>query len=173
MKKKIVFISSSISFYEQFLFNLLFKLSNNYECIIITNTQNKIKKFKNLKLINVNIKRTYSIFSDLFNILKIIKYLFIFKPNLIISSSPKGGILSSISCNILLHSRIHFLTGIQWSDKDGFNKFFFKTIDRLIYLNSKKILVDSKSQIKFLHQNKFNTNKFKLIHNGSIKFKLS
>ena len=77
--------------------------------------------------------------------------------------------LSSISCNILLLSRIHFLTGIQWSDKDGFNKFFFKTIDRLIYLNSKKILVDSKSQIKFLHQNKFNTNKFKLIHNGSIK----
>ena len=66
--------------------------------------------------------------------------------------------------------RIHILTGILWSDTNyNFLNKFSKIIDLITIKFSKKIFLDSKSQIDFLLNHHFPKDKLSLIANGSMK----
>ena len=43
-------------------------------------------------------------------------------------------------------NRFHWYTGQIWSNSKGFSKFFYKLIDRLIFLLSNYVLVDGVSK---------------------------
>ena len=170
MSKKILFISSTVQFYENFLYETINRLSKNNEIIIVTNTENQTYDFKNIILKHLYLSRSINPFKDIHNTYQLGLYLNLIKPDIIISSSPKGGLIATLANFFFQIPRIHILTGIIWSDK---NKNLLgritKAIDLLNFKYSKKIYVDSESQIKFLLDSNFSQNKFSLIYKGSIK----
>ena len=125
MKKKIIFVTSTINFYETFFFDTINNLSIDNEIYIVTNLKNKRKIDPNIKLINLNISRSYNVISDIKSIYNLFKIINKTKPYLILSSTPKGGLLCSLVNLFFNIKRVHFLTGILWSTTRSFNKYFF------------------------------------------------
>lgn len=167
-KKNIIIFSSQLSNINFFLIDLVLSLNNSYCFYIICNNDIKPITYKNVTYINLNLKRKLSIFNDLIIFFKIFKVSRGIDPNLILSITPKVGLLISLVNFILKYQRIHFYTGQIWYNKSGIKRLFFKYIDKLTLSNSKFCFVDSKSQYFFLVKEGFNKNKLKLINNGSI-----
>ena len=169
-KKKLFFISSSIQFYENFLLKILLKLNNDYDVYLITNLSTQTIKFPNISLINLSISRNISPFKDLLCVFRLIKTLRLVKPDLIVSSSPKGLLILAIATLFYHCRRIHLLTGIIWSGKiNKYKKKLYKLIDLILLYSCEKIFVDSPSQINFLYEENFYFNKLSLINDGSIQ----
>lgn len=168
MKKKILFITSTINFYETFFFETIKNLSKDNEIYIVSNLENKRKENPNVKLINLNIRRNYNIIYDIISTYNLFKIINKINPSLILSSTPKGGFICSVVNIFFSIKRVHFLTGILWSNTRGLKKKLFSFLDRIILFKTICVFVDSQSQIDLLTKNKFNHN-FKLIGNGSIK----
>ena len=172
MKEKILFVSSSISFHENFLFETINNLSKTNDIYVIANCKFKTKNFKNINLINIPISRKINILSDFICTLLLVKNFYKIKPDRIISSSPKGGFLTSMAIYFYLNNKkkkCHIATGQLWYDKKKLNRLIFKYIDKFIFNSSKLIIADSKSQINFLKSEGFDGSKIKLIYKGSIK----
>ena len=172
MKEKILFVSSSISFHENFLFETINNLAKTNDIYVIANCKFKTKNFKNINLINIPISRKIDILSDFICTLLLVKNFYKIKPDRIISSSPKGGFLTSMAIYFYLNNKkkkCHIATGRLWYDKKKLNRLIFKYIDKFIFNSSKLIIADSKSQINFLKSEGFDGSKIKLIYKGSIK----
>ena len=172
MKEKILFVSSSISFHENFLFETINNLAKTNDIYVIANCKFKTKNFKNINLINIPISRKIDILSDFICTLLLVKNFYKIKPDRIISSSPKGGFLTSMAIYFYLNNKkkkCHIATGQLWYDKKKLNRLIFKYIDKFIFNSSKLIIADSKSQINFLKLEGFDGSKIKLIYKGSIK----
>lgn len=173
MKKscsKITFISSSQHFLDIFLRDFINDLSYENKISVISNFTEKNKLSDQIKLFSIPMRRKISPIIDLYCVIKIIIIIFKIKPKKIITMTPKciifGILLKCIFPNL---KRIHIYTGIIWTNKVSYKNLFFKIIDRLNILLSDKILFDSKEQMNFLKDHKFNNSKFFLINNGSIK----
>lgn len=152
------------------MYGLLDKLSNNYQIIVITNMKNsKIKKKHKINYINTELHRKISIISDIKNIFKIINLHKIYKPDLIITCTPKSIIIGIFLFFLFRTTKIHFYTGIFWSRFNFTFKLIFSLMDRINILTCKKIFFDSNAQIDFFKKYCIRSNKFKLIANGSIK----
>lgn len=171
MKKKILFVSSSIQFYENFLYETLTKLKNNNQVFIATNIKNKRFNFDNIHLKNINFSRSFNLIKDLLTSFQLASHIIKLKPDIIISSTPKGGLPTTLANFFFKIPRIHIFTGFMWSEKKtSLLNIFAKYTDTLIIKFSKKIYLDSKSQIDFLLKNNFPENKFCLIgKKGSMK----
>jgi len=171
LKKKILFVSSSIQFYENFLYETLNKLKDNNQVFIATNVNNKRFNFDNIKLKNINFSRSFSIIKDLLTVFHLASYITKIKPDIIISSTPKGGLPITLVNFFFKIPRIHIFTGLMWSEKKtSLLNIFVKYTDKLIIKFSKKLYFDSKSQIDFLLQNNFPESKFCLTgKKGSMK----
>jgi len=170
LKKRILFLSSSIQFYENFLTKTLQELNNHYEVYVVTNLSMQTIEFSNISFINLNILRNISPLKDLLCAMQLIKILSKVRPDVIISSSPKGLLIVSMATLFYRCQRIHILTGIIWSGKiNKFKKLIYKCLDFIFLYSCKKIFVDSPSQIQFLQQEKFYIKKLSLIDEGSIQ----
>ena len=53
----------------------------------------------------------------------------------------------------LIRMRTHTFTGQVWATKRGLFRFILKLMDHIIVRSATNILVDGKSQLKFLHNN--------------------
>lgn len=172
-KKNIIFVSSSISFFENFLFETIHELSKKNNIKIITNTKFQTLNFsKEIDVIHLPITRKFNPFIDFYCFLQLQLQLKKNKFNLLISSSPKGGLLTSLVSLFFLfkkYKRIHIVTGQIWYDKTGLVRNFLKAIDKFIFYKCNLILADSLSQIKFLTNEGFANYPIKLIANGSMK----
>jgi len=169
MKNNILFISSSMMPLELFLFNQIKLLSNQYDVYLITNNKHyNSSQFTNSNIIPIPISRNINIFYDFLSLLKLFYIFLKFKPKLIISITPKGGLISAMANYVIKCKHLHFITGQNWINKKGIIRFFYKFFDKFTFHNSTSMLVDSKSQIKFLKSQNFKTNKMKLINLGSI-----
>ena len=173
IKKKIVFVSTSIITIQSFLLDHIQRLiKEDFEIFIITNIkQISIKQNLNVKLINLDFYRRISLLSDLLSLFKLIFFLKNISPNIIISISPKAGLLSSIASFFLkIKFRVHIFTGQVWANKKGLYRNFLKFLDKIIIILSTHILIDSFSQKRFLFKNKLFKKKSKciVIENGSI-----
>ena len=171
--KKICFIVSSPLTAHSFLRGPINKLSKDYEVYLILNEKNEYKKsIKNLdvkKVFHFEILRKISVIKDIRCLIKMIYFLKKNKFDAIHSVSPKAGLIGMLAGRFaLIPIRIHTFTGQVWATKKGFFRFFLKSIDRIIDSSATHILVDGKSQLKFLFENNIAINKGEILGNGSI-----
>ena len=174
MKKKytIALISPSSSTIKSFMLGYIKKLSAYYNIVIYCKNALLLKKVipKNVILININFKRKPDLVADLCTLCMLIFYLIKTKPNLTISITPKAGFITALSSFIARVSyRIHWFTGQPWVTKKGFFRFFYKSLDKLIFKLCHFVLVDSFSQKKFLISNNvISKNRSSVLCNGSV-----
>jgi len=173
-KRKIVFISASEITIRSFLIDHIQKLnSKKVEIYLITNFNLHEKFFKklNVNLINIKFKRNISLLTDFYCLLNLTLWLLKIKPDMVISISPKGGLLSSIASFFLkIKIRVHIFTGQVWANKNGIFKRLLMFSDKIIINLATHVLADSKSQKDFLLRNKLikKQSQCLVVNNGSI-----
>ena len=174
-KKKIAIITSSEITITSFLIDYIEKLSEIYSVTLILNikdTKKFINLFKNkeIKLINLKILRGIDLIQDIKSLFSLIKIFYKEKYDGIFSITPKAGLLSMLSgflCRVKL--RLHYFTGQVWVTRKGFQRIFLRNIDRLMGLMATHLLTDSKSQKKFLEDERIiKKGRLKVLANGSI-----
>lgn len=171
-KKKLIFISSTIVFFETFLYEIIKKFSYDYNVIIFSNTENAKNKFRNLnvEIIHLPIKRNVSFFNDIISLVILFYNLIKLRNFSIISATPKAGLIASfLKLFFFKIFRAHIFSGQVWANYKGFKKTFYKFIDKFIIMNSNKIFFDSNSQIEFMKLNNISIHNANLIGTGSIK----
>ena len=174
MLKKIAIVSSNYLSIKSFLSKQIENLSEDYIIQIYTNVEKShrlsINKNKNIKFIHLPIRRNVNLFRDLECFFKLIFYIFKFKPDLIMTLTPKGGLLGILTSFILnVKIRIHYYTGQVWVTRKGFIKKLLKQVDKIIFKMSTDCLTDSNLQKFFLEDEKVVKKDFlKVLANGSI-----
>ena len=169
---KIVLIANTSNFFNVFMLNHINKLSKKYDLFICCNDADKLKKKipSNVSLININFKRSISLFHDIAAFFITLFFFLKKRPNLSISFTPKIGFMVALaSFAARTPNRIHWFTGQIWAKKKGFVRMFYKLIDRLIFSLSHNVLIDSFSQRNFLIIEKIvSPNKSIVLHKGSV-----
>ena len=173
-RKKIIFLSTTILTLDSFLNNHIDNLAKSgNEVYLISNFGNKklYKNKSNLLLINLNFCRKINIIQDIICLFRLFFLFNSIKPEMIVSISPKAGLLAAIAgffTNIKI--RLHIFTGQVWVNKKNiFFKYLLISFDKLISNFSTNILVDSSPQKKFLIKNKIiSAKKSRVILNGSM-----
>ena len=76
-KKNLILISSTITFFETFLYETIKKLSFDFNVIIFSNLENSKNKFLkyNVKIIHIPLRRNVSLFYDLISLTKLFSML--------------------------------------------------------------------------------------------------
>lgn len=171
-KIKITLIANTSNFFNSFMLKHINELSKKYELFVCCSNAEQLNKLisKDVSLVNINFKRGISLFNDFINFLNTLFFFLKNKPDLTISFTPKIGFMVALSSFIArTPKRIHWFTGQIWYNKKGFEKIFYKFIDKLIFSLSSYVLVDSFSQKKFLIKEKIILkNKSFVLHKGSV-----
>ena len=169
---KIVLIANTSNFFNVFMLNHIKQLSKKYDLFICCNDADKLKKKipSNVSLININFKRSISLFHDIAAFFITLFFFLKKRPNLSISFTPKIGFMVALASFIArTPNRIHWFSGQFWATKKGFVRIFNKLIDRLIFSLSHNVLIDSFSQRNFLIMEKIiSSNKSTVLHKGSV-----
>ncbi len=174
MKKKytIALVSPTSSTINSFMLGYIKKLSTYYNLVIYCKNALLLKKVipKNVILTNINFKRKPNLIADFNAFCVLVFNLIKTRPNITISITPKAGFITALSSFISRVSyRIHWFTGQVWVTRKGFTRFFYKTLDKIIFNLSHYVLVDSYSQRKFLISNNIvSKNRSTVICNGSV-----
>jgi hypothetical protein len=172
MLKKIAIISSNFLSIKTFLSKQINNLSENHFIDIYTNIEKADKLFihKNIRVIHLPIKRHVNLIRDLECFVKLIFFILRFKPDLIFTLTPKGGLLGILTSFLLnVKIRIHYYTGQVWVTRKGFIKKLLKYVDKIIFKMSTDCLTDSNLQKKFLEDERVVKKDFlKVLANGSI-----
>ncbi len=171
MKRKICFITASPATVDAFLKQHILALSEHYEVTIVADlSTGKISLPEHISQKNIRIPRKISIFDDFRAFISLVFFLFIERFHLVISVTPKAGLLAMISsffCRIPV--RIHWFTGQVWATKTGLIRSVLKGCDKITSLTATKLLADSQSQVDFIVQEKVaSVKKLQMIHKGSI-----
>ena len=117
MSKKILFISNHAAFFCSHRINLFKEsIKKNYDFRLIFGNPASSKMEKNafkilkqekVKFIKINFSHnTFNIFDDISALIKIIKFVKIFKPNIVHSASPKGNFIASIVSKIIVVEKL-------------------------------------------------------------------
>ena len=174
MLKKIAIVSSNFLSIKSFLSKSIENLSENNIIYIYTNIKKSDQLFenkrKNIKLIHLPIKRNINLIKDIECFFKLIYFIYKFGPDLIITLTPKGGLLGILTSFLLrVKIRIHYYTGQIWVTRKGLIKQLLKYIDKVIFKMSTDCLTDSNLQKKFLEDERVIKRDFlKVLANGSI-----
>jgi len=169
-KNKVLFITSSQHFADMFLRDFLKYLSISYEIHLITNFKHKKESYDNIHLYDVSLERKISLSKDLISVIKIIYYTLKIKPQYLVTTTPKCTIFGTIIKLLIPKiNRSHIYTGITWTNMKGLKKLIFKFLDKMNISYCDKVIFDSKDQITFMVNKKFDKTNFHLIHKGSIK----
>ena len=117
---KIVLISNTSNFFNVFMLNHIKQLSKKYDLFICCNDADRLKKKipSNVSLININFKRSISLFHDIAAFFITLFFFLKKRPNLSISFTPKIGFMVAIASFIArTPNRIHWFTGQIWAKK--------------------------------------------------------
>ena len=147
--KKILFISSSSIFIENFLIDQIKRLSSNFNIYIMTDNHINFDD-DDINILNFPFKRKPSLLKDISLIPKVFFYVKKIKPELIISCTPKiimYGILINIFFNI---KRIHIYTGIYWLLFKGIKRKIFIFIDKVNSFCCEKFFLIVNHRLKYL-----------------------
>ena len=173
MTKKILFVSSNYLSIKTFLVKAIISLNEYNEVFIYTSLKNYdgyFDKFKNVKIVNIPIERRVVIFKDIYCLFYILLNILKHKPDLVLTITPKGGLLGVMS-SFLARSkiRIHYYTGQVWVTRKGLSRILLKFVDKLIHNLSTHSLSDSALQKKFLEdESVVRKDDLKVLGNGSI-----
>ena len=120
---KIVLIANTSNFFNVFMLNHIEQLSKKYDLFICCNDADKLKKKipRNVSLININFKRSISLFHDVATFFITLFFFLKKRPNLSISFTPKIGFIVALASSIVrTPNRIHWFTGQIWVKKKRF-----------------------------------------------------
>lgn len=162
---KILFVSFKHQYDNFIKFHIDFLKNKNefVEYLILDDVENS--QFYSNKIHRRSLKK---ILQEIIIVNKIINT---FKPNKIITITPKIGFIFSLTRLITLKlnfKQFHWFTGQVWSNKSGIRFWGPKIADFFTFLFSSKILCDSTSQKQYLINEGFILKEIYVIGNGSI-----
>jgi len=171
IKKKLCYIVSTTVTSKAFLENNFEVMSRKYDLYLVANLNNNYYFNNYLKEIkHIPIHRKISYFNDILSIILLTKYLKINKFDIVISFTPKAGLIGITSSKLAgIKKRVYFFTGQVWHTKTGFIRYLLKLIDKLVVYLSTNIVVDGRSQQEFLIENNIiSINNSTVFGNGTI-----
>lgn len=170
--KKICIVISTPMTVKAFLLKHIDTLSNEYEITIVSNSNLDLSQEYKIKCLSkyIPINRKINFLEDIKSVILLYKFLKKENFNLVLSVSPKAGLISSISSFLArIENRIHFFTGQVWATKRGVFRFILKSVDKLIATLNTNNLIDSPSQKEFLIREKvIQDEKSTVLLSGSI-----
>lgn len=170
--KKICIVVSTPMTVKAFLLKHIEILSNEYEITIVSNSNLDLSQEYKIKCLSkyIPINRKINFLEDIKSVILLYKFLKKENFNLVLSVSPKAGLISSISSFLArIENRIHFFTGQVWATKRGIFRFILKSVDKLIATLNTNNLIDSPSQKEFLIREKvIQDEKSTVLLSGSI-----
>lgn len=155
--KKICIVVSTPMTVKAFLLKHIEVLSKDYQITVVSNSNLDIANEYKIKCLskNIPIDRKINFLEDIKSVILLYKFLKKENFNLVLSVSPKAGLISSISSFLArIENRIHFFTGQVWATKRGVFRFILKSVDKLIATLNTNNLIDSPSQKEFLIREK-------------------
>jgi len=100
-------------------------MSRKYDLYLVANLNNNYYFNNYLKEIkHIPIHRKISYFNDILSIILLTKYLKINKFDIVISFTPKAGLIGITSSKLAgIKKRVYFFTGQVWHTKTGFIRY--------------------------------------------------
>ncbi len=174
MRKKICFIIATPLTAKAFLMKHFEYLSEIFDIYVVANfDQNPVftldhQFIKGQK--NIEIARSISLLKDGKALFELRNYLKEMQFDAVHSVTPKAGLIGMLAAKLAgVKIRVHIFTGQVWHTQKGLFKILLKNLDRLIVYCATNILVDGKSQRKFLIENHIiNDKNSKVLGAGSI-----
>lgn len=171
-KKKICFVVAIPATALSFLKDHIAVLSRYYDVYLAGNIKHK-DELDGLNIVDYYsfpISRQISIGNDLLSLKKLISYFKYMKFDVVHSVTPKAGFITALAAKSAgIKHRIHIFTGQVWATKTGLSRIMLKSIDKLIARLDSQILVDGKSQQKFLiNERVLKVSNSKVLGHGSI-----
>ena len=169
--KKVLFLSTLDLNIHSFCKEHILNLSKKYKVFVLTNYKNKKKIFRSRNIFerHINIYRDINFIYDIKILIQIYLIFFREKFDLIVTITPKAGLLGGIIGYLLnIKRRLHIFTGQIWSTKKGFLRFLLMNCDKFITLISTDIIFDSRGQLDFVKKYFYANSKFHTINHGSI-----
>ena len=170
--KKLCFVVSSPATALAFLKGPMKILSKHYTLHLIVNTKDVAPLLSELPLKGVhvqNIERGINPLKDLNCFISMVRFLRKQQFDALQSVSPKAGLMAMLGgliANVPL--RTHTFTGQVWANKKGVFRFLLKSIDRLIAGCANQVLVDGKSQLRYLKEHGMIDPTAQVLGKGSI-----
>jgi len=152
--KTIVFVVSELMTVDAFLLPHIRALSAKYQIHIVANARHSdaLKETGiDAQVFYAPITRSIAPIADIRAIFYLILLLRRLEADMVISITPKAGLLSMLAaCFKHTPHRIHIFTGQVWKTMTGFGRLFFKFLDKVLFYCTTYALVDSPSQRQFL-----------------------
>ena len=174
MKKyRICFVVPVEYVVDHFLLNHFRCFSSVYDLTVVLNSNQPdllAKRGIKATVYKIPFSRGIDFFNDINCFFKLFFFLKSSKFDALHSFTPKTGLLAMV-CSFLARVpiRIHIFTGQVWADKKGFRSYFLKYADTITAFCAHHCLVDSRSQMKYLIENKvINKKKSYVFGSGSI-----
>lgn len=171
-RKKICFVVAVPGTAQSFLKDHIEALSKDYDVYLAAN----IKDAKDIADLNIKdyhsfpIERKISIKDDLKALEDLTRYFKKMKFDAVHSVTPKAGLLTALAGKRAgIPHRIHIFTGQVWATRKGASRFLLKSIDKIIAQLDTNILVDGRSQQRFLlDEGVLKISKSEVLGDGSI-----
>lgn len=158
---------------EVFLLEQLASLMPLYEITLVANCPEKqhMRSFGlDLEIVHVPMQRGIAPLLDLKCLFRL--YLLFRKRRFVLvhSITPKAGLLSMVAASLArVPIRVHTFTGQVWATMEGWRRKVLRSLDQVLAVAATHTLVDSRSQLQFLTQEKvLNGCKSEVLGIGSI-----
>lgn len=151
--KTIVIVVSDLMTVKAFMLPHIRTLSGKYRIHIIANSDQSKLSECDCQIYHASIERSIAPCADIKAIVGLVKLLNKLEADMVISITPKAGLLAMMSAFLCrTPHRIHFFTGQVWKTMSGIKRGFFKLLDKLLFVCTTYALIDSPSQKKYLDE---------------------
>lgn len=152
--KTVVFVVSDLMTVRAFLLPHIRALAGKYQVHIIANSkltdESRVTGIDN-RVHYAPINRAISPLSDIRAIFRLMALFRSLKTDMVISLTPKAGLLSMISARLGgVPHRTHMFTGQVWKTMTGLRRICFRYLDNVLFRCTTFALIDSHSQREFL-----------------------
>lgn len=156
-----------------FFGNQLTYFSNKgYEIHLVCSPSNALEDFSNkhkCKFYEIEFSRNFSILADLKSLLKLIKYIYRNRFDIVTGHTPKAGMLAMLAARIIgVQNRIYFRHGLVYETAHGLKKTILLTCERIAsYCASKVVCVSPYLIERSISDKLTSSNKLILLNKGS------
>lgn len=132
--------------------NTLKRITKDFDvCVVGQDVSLYAKDYPGVEWVDIDLNRKISPVADFLSLIKLIRFLWRYKPDIVHSIMPKAGLLTALAGIVtFVPVRIHTFTGQVWVGKQSGFKWIFYAFDWLINKFNTICLTDSPSQSKFL-----------------------
>lgn len=154
----------------------LLALRAHYDVRVIVNTNDPLASGVNVKVpdgvqvVSIDLHREISLVHDVQALRAIRRYLLREHVQLVISMTPKGGLVGMVCAKLArVPVRVHWFTGQVWAKRRGLMRQLLQTTDKITAQSATHLLVDSHTQADFLaSQGIVARNRLEVLGSGSV-----